>query len=77
VFLVAICIFGTGFFVVLGAMRLSTAMSGKRMAAGEDSPNMDEMMWDDSGLNITENPLDKLEVSSGLKGLAEYKQRLS
>ncbi len=76
-FLVAICIFGTGFFVILGAMRLSTAMSSKRMAAGEDSPNMDEMMWDDSGLNITENPLDKLEVSSGLKGLAEYKQRLS
>jgi len=47
------------------------------MAAGEDSPNMDEMMWDDSGLNITENPLDKLEVSSGLKGLAGYRQRLS
>jgi len=63
VFLVALSIFGTGFFVVLGAIRLSSFMNGKRSAPGEDSPNMDEMMWDDSGLNITENPLDKFEVT--------------
>lgn len=52
---------GIGFLLVFAAIKLHTSrMMYKRKAIiNEENPQME---WDDSGLNITENPLDNLEV---------------
>lgn len=68
VVLIAMCICGMGFFIIFGAIRMNSAFGRKRkLLPNEENPNMDGMEWDDSGLNITENPLDKLEVINNLK----------
>ena len=64
--LIAMCVCGMGFFVVFGAIRLYTNSflnRRRKPLPNEENPQMDGMEWDDSGLNITENPLDKLEVN--------------
>lgn len=51
-----------GFLLVFGAIKLYTSkiIGQKRKALpNEENPQME---WDDSGLNITENPLETLEV---------------
>jgi hypothetical protein len=54
-----------GFFLVFGAIRMYTSsiFGQKRKPIGSEE-NPDNLEWDDSGLNITENPLDALEVHS-------------
>lgn len=61
--LIAMCICGMGFFLIFGAIRMNSVFMGRKrkLLPNEENPNMDGMEWDDSGLNITENPLDKLE----------------
>lgn len=64
VLLVAMCVCGMGFFLVFGAIRINSSFFGNKRSKvpNEENPNMEcGMEWDDSGLNITENPLDKLE----------------
>lgn len=51
-----------GFLLVFGAIKMYTskAFGQKRKALpNEENPQME---WDDSGLNITENPLETFEV---------------
>lgn len=64
VLIVALCVCGMSFFLIFGAIRLNNTLFGnkRRPLSNEENPNMDGMEWDDSGLNITENPLDKLEA---------------
>ena len=56
----------------MGAIRLTSVFSGnnRKLLVANDENNhgnggmgMDGMEWDDSGLNITENPLEKIEVN--------------
>ena len=55
---------GVGFMLVFGAIRIYTSnifsVNKKKPIGCEENPQME---WDDSGLNITENPLDALEVT--------------
>ena len=56
------CSCGIGFLIVFGAIKLHNGgyFGPKRKALpNEENPQME---WDDSGLNITENPLEALEV---------------
>lgn len=49
-----------GFVLVFGAIKMYTSRKGgRKQVPNEENPQME---WDDSGLNITENPLDTLEV---------------
>ena len=58
VLIVASC--SIGFVLVFGAIKLYTSRKGgRKQVPNEENPQME---WDDSGLNITENPLDTLEV---------------
>lgn len=45
-----------GFLIVFTIVRMKNRRRG---GANEENPQME---WDDSGLNITENPLEELEV---------------
>lgn len=61
--LIVMCSCAIGFLLVFGAIKLHTSrvFRGKRKALpNEENPQME---WDDSGLNITENPLETLEVT--------------
>ncbi len=63
--LIAMCVCGMGFFLIFGAVRLYTNgffNNKRKMLPNEENPQMDGMEWDDSGLNITENPLEKIGV---------------
>jgi hypothetical protein len=51
-----------GFLLLFGAVRLRSVgyFGGKKKnLINEENPQME---WDDSGLNITENPLDNFDV---------------
>ncbi|RNA03746.1 Calsyntenin, partial [Brachionus plicatilis] len=51
-----------GFVLVFGAIKMYTSRTGgRKQVPNEENPQME---WDDSGLNITENPLDTLEVTT-------------
>jgi hypothetical protein len=58
------CSCAVGFMLVFGAIKIYLSKShngGKRKGfPNEENPQME---WDDSGLNITENPLETLEVT--------------
>lgn len=60
---VVACAFG--FLLVFAAIKLHTTRilynNKRKCVVNEENPQME---WDDSGLNIIENPLDTLEVSS-------------
>lgn len=64
ILLIAMCVCGLGFFLIFGAIRINRTFSERKRKAlpNEENPNMDGMEWDDSGLNITENPLEKLQA---------------
>lgn len=56
------CSCAMGFLLIFGAMRLRSAGffgNRKKNLINEENPQME---WDDSGLNITENPLDNFDV---------------
>lgn len=58
ILIVASC--SIGFVLVFGAIKIYTSRrGGRKQVPNEENPQME---WDDSGLNITENPLDTLEV---------------
>lgn len=64
VLVIAMCVCAMGFILIFGAIRLNSAFFGnkRRQVPNEESPNMEGgLEWDDSGLNITENPLDVLD----------------
>jgi ABC-type transport system involved in multi-copper enzyme maturation permease subunit len=52
-----------GFILVFAAIKIHTSRilynNKRKSMINEENPQME---WDDSGLNITENPLDTLEV---------------
>ena len=56
------CSCAVGFLLVFGAVKVyMTRNVGKRKGfPNEENPQLE---WDDSGLNITENPLESLEVN--------------
>ena len=59
---VVMCSCAIGFILVFGAIKLHNARvlsSRRKNLPNEENPQME---WDDSGLNITENPLESLEV---------------
>ena len=53
-----------GFILVFAAIKIHTSKilfrHKRKSLVNEENPQME---WDDSGLNITENPLDTLEVN--------------
>ena len=55
------CSCAVGFLLVFGAVKvyLNKNMGKRKGFPNEENPQME---WDDSGLNITENPLENLEV---------------
>jgi hypothetical protein len=56
------CSCAVGFILVFGAIKMHNARvfnSRRKNLPNEENPQME---WDDSGLNITENPLETLEV---------------
>ena len=62
------CAFGMGFLLVFGAIRLhsiwvfgSSNANKKKNLINEENPQ--QLEWDDSGLNIIENPLETFEVN--------------
>ena len=67
--LIVMCACGMGFLLVFGAIRLhslgvfggnnSADLNKKKNLINEENPQME---WDDSGLNIIENPLETFEV---------------
>lgn len=64
VLVVAMCVCAMGFILIFGAIRMNSAFFGnkRRQVPNEENPNMEGgLEWDDSGLNITENPLDVLD----------------
>ena len=60
--LIVMCSCAMGFLLLFGAVRLRSVgyFGGKKKnLINEENPQME---WDDSGLNITENPLDNFDV---------------
>ena len=57
--LVAMSVCSVGFLLVFAALRLRASRNKRRPIANEENPQME---WDDSGLNIIENPLENIQV---------------
>jgi hypothetical protein len=59
--ILVMCSCAVGFLLVFGAVKvyLNRNMGKRKGFPNEENPQME---WDDSGLNITENPLENLEV---------------
>ena len=63
---VVMCSCAVGFMLVFGAIKMYLSKSSAYRRKGLPNEENPQMEWDDSGLNITENPLESLEVSEGL-----------
>lgn len=66
---VVMCSCAVGFMLVFGAIKTYLSRSGgvgkRKGFPNEENPQLE---WDDSGLNITENPLDNLEICNKTQG---------
>jgi hypothetical protein len=61
VVVMSVCAVGfLGIFALVKIHASRSLFSKRKLLPNEENPQME---WDDSGLNITENPLDTLEVS--------------
>lgn len=66
--LILVSVGSAGLIVILVAYRIKSTTSSNRKNSiiNEENPQME---WDDSGLNITENPLESINVCSNLTKL--------
>jgi len=68
--LVAMSVCSVAFLLVFAALRLYASRNKRRPLANEENPQME---WDDSGLNIIENPLENIQVKKCKKKVRDYK----
>ncbi len=57
--LVAMSVCSVGFLLIFAALKLRASRNRRRPGTNEENPQME---WDDSGLNIIENPLENVQV---------------